>query len=224
MILFVSSRSHRKVIIIIECELQTCLFQFVERFHAIITFGHAAEIITITRRFEVFYGSSLDRHPDIARIVRGLEGHHPAPPFIGGPMASILPGRNSGWNHSLFASSSSAVSGSHCFCLPPAGVAVLSTGHHRPACGTAGVLGRRGWVLESVAARMCREAGGRVRVNVFVGTWTFTMSTGWTGAGGKWWWTGYRSGMAHSWPSIPQWSSLSSRVLLQEAWTVPPPP
>ena len=29
-------------------------------------------------------------------------------------------------------------------------------GHHRAACGTAGVLGRRGWVLENVAARVCR--------------------------------------------------------------------
>ena len=41
-------------------------------------------------------------------------------------------------------------------------------GHHRAACGTAGVLGRRGWVLENVAAHVCREAGGRVRVNVLV--------------------------------------------------------
>ena len=41
-------------------------------------------------------------------------------------------------------------------------------GHHRAACGTARVLGRRGWVQENVAARACREAGGRVRVNVLV--------------------------------------------------------
>ena len=41
-------------------------------------------------------------------------------------------------------------------------------GHHRAACGTAGVLARRGWVLENVAARVCREAGGSVRVNVLV--------------------------------------------------------
>ena len=34
-------------------------------------------------------------------------------------------------------------------------------GHHRAACANAGVLGRRGWVLENVAARVCREAGGR---------------------------------------------------------------
>ena len=41
-------------------------------------------------------------------------------------------------------------------------------GHHRAACATAGVLGRRGWALESAAARVCREGGARVRTNVFV--------------------------------------------------------
>ena len=41
-------------------------------------------------------------------------------------------------------------------------------GHHRSACPVAGVLGRRGFPLENVAARICREAGGRVRMNVFV--------------------------------------------------------
>ena len=41
-------------------------------------------------------------------------------------------------------------------------------GHHRAACATAGVLGRRGWALESAAARVCREGGARVRLNVFV--------------------------------------------------------
>ena len=41
-------------------------------------------------------------------------------------------------------------------------------GHHHAACATVGVLGRRGFSLESGAARVCREAGGRVSVNVFV--------------------------------------------------------
>ena len=36
-----------------------------------------------------------------------------------------------------------------------------SCGQHRAACAQAGVLGRRGWALESVVARVCREAGGR---------------------------------------------------------------
>ena len=36
-------------------------------------------------------------------------------------------------------------------------------GHHRAACAQAGMLGRRGYTLESIMARICREAGGRVR-------------------------------------------------------------
>ena len=39
-------------------------------------------------------------------------------------------------------------------------------GHHRSACATSGVLGRRGFPLESAAARVCREAGARVPTNV----------------------------------------------------------
>ena len=35
-------------------------------------------------------------------------------------------------------------------------------GHHRAACARAGVLSRRGYALESVIARVCREAGGRL--------------------------------------------------------------
>ena len=41
-------------------------------------------------------------------------------------------------------------------------------GHHRAACSRAGVLGRRGFALESVGARICRGAGARVWTNVFV--------------------------------------------------------
>ena len=36
------------------------------------------------------------------------------------------------------------------------------------ACSRAGVLGRRGYALESVGARICLEAGARVSTNVFV--------------------------------------------------------
>ena len=39
-------------------------------------------------------------------------------------------------------------------------------GHHRAACAVAGVLGRRGFPLECVAAQICREA--RVTTNVHV--------------------------------------------------------
>ena len=41
-------------------------------------------------------------------------------------------------------------------------------GHHRAACATAGVLGRRGFALQSAAARVCREAGANVSLNVRV--------------------------------------------------------
>ena len=37
---------------------------------------------------------------------------------------------------------------------------LVSRGHHRAACAQAGVLGRRGYAVESAAARICREAGG----------------------------------------------------------------
>ena len=37
-----------------------------------------------------------------------------------------------------------------------------SCGHHRAACARAGVLAGREWALESVVARVCREASGRM--------------------------------------------------------------
>ena len=41
-------------------------------------------------------------------------------------------------------------------------------GHHRAACAQVGVLGRRGFALESAAARVCREGGARVSTNVML--------------------------------------------------------
>ena len=41
-------------------------------------------------------------------------------------------------------------------------------GHHRAACARAGILGRREYAFETVTARICREAGGRVTTNVMV--------------------------------------------------------
>ena len=41
-------------------------------------------------------------------------------------------------------------------------------GHHRAACSRAGVLGRRGYAVESAATRVCREAGARVTTNVMI--------------------------------------------------------
>ena len=52
----------------------------------------------------------------------------------------------------------------HCRC----GLPLDSRGHHRAACARVGVLGRRGYPLENVVARICREAGGRVTTNVLV--------------------------------------------------------
>ena len=41
-------------------------------------------------------------------------------------------------------------------------------GHHRAACARAGILVRRRYALETVTARISREAGGRVTTNVMV--------------------------------------------------------
>ena len=41
-------------------------------------------------------------------------------------------------------------------------------GHHCASCAQVGVLGRRGFAIESAAARICREAQGRVATNVLV--------------------------------------------------------
>ena len=62
------------------------------------------------------------------------------------------------------------VSGSHCLfrCTLLCGRQIDKFGHHRASCARAGVLGRRGFALESGTARVCREAGGRVTTNVMV--------------------------------------------------------
>ena len=58
--------------------------------------------------------------------------------------------------------------------LPPSsrncrcGLPLDSRGHHCAACAQVGVLGRRGYALESAAARVCREAGARVSTNVMM--------------------------------------------------------
>ena len=56
------------------------------------------------------------------------------------------------------------LSSTFCRCCQP----LDSRGHHRAACATSGVLGRRGFPLESCAARICREAGARVSTNIRV--------------------------------------------------------
>ena len=52
----------------------------------------------------------------------------------------------------------------------PACVAVCLDvlGHHRAACGVAGVLSRRGYAVESAVGQICRESGARVSTKVMV--------------------------------------------------------
>ena len=77
----------------------------------------------------------------------------------------------------------------------------LTLGHHRSACAVAGVLGRRGFPLENAAARICREAGGRVRTNVLVRDLDLHAITTSTLAGSNLSLTDSRSTEERSWPS-----------------------
>ena len=43
-----------------------------------------------------------------------------------------------------------------------------SRGHHCASCARGGFLGRRGFALESAAARVCRAAGARITTNFFL--------------------------------------------------------
>ena len=75
------------------------------------------------------------------------------------------------WNHNFSGSCSFVACDSLCLSQPvPADVAgpLDVLGHHRSACAVVGTLGRSGFPLENAAARICREAGGRVRTNVLV--------------------------------------------------------
>ena len=62
-----------------------------------------------------------------------------------------------------------------------------SFGHHRAACARAGVLGRREFALASAAARICREAGGRVGTNCMMRDLDLLPQTV---AAWRLWWTG----------------------------------
>ena len=65
------------------------------------------------------------------------------------------------------------LSPSACFCR--CGRPLDRCGHHRAACAQTGVLGRRGFAVQSGAARICREAGARVTTNIFVRTWIWEL-------------------------------------------------
>ena len=81
-------------------------------------------------------------------------------------------------------------------------------GHHRASCARAGVLGRRGFALESATARVCREAGGRVTTNIMVRD--LDLAEPRAADGRKMW--------------IPQWCALSTVTDLhteeRRIWTV----
>ena len=69
--------------------------------------------------------------------------------------------------HGFCACCSSAVCGS-LYLLPAVRCRrpLDSSGHPHAACAVAGVLGGRGFAVESAGARVCREAGGRVSTNI----------------------------------------------------------
>ena len=95
-------------------------------------------------------------------------------------------------------------------------------GHHRAACANAGVLGRRGWVLENVAARVCREAGGRVRTNLAVrdmdlGAMSSLMDVAWKSL-----LTDCHCGVGPSWRWTPPWFALS-RTMVSLSGALRPP-
>ena len=76
----------------------------------------------------------------------------------------VRPSEFQGSSFCVASGASSLLSSVTCRCGQP----LHSRGHHRGASAHAGVLGRRGFPLESCAARICREAGARVSVNVRV--------------------------------------------------------
>ena len=75
-------------------------------------------------------------------------------------------------------------------------------GHHRAACSRAGVLGRRGFPVESVAVRICREPTSWSEI------WILGRPTSLTAGGLKWLPTGCLCLEACSWPWTPRWCLL----------------
>ena len=94
-------------------------------------------------------------------------------------------------------------------------------GHHRAACATSWVVGRRGHLLESCATRVCREAGARVSTNLRVQDLDLLPVFQWTIVALKWWQMACRCSTGHSWPSTPRWSAQSGQTVVQEG-SAPP--
>ena len=76
------------------------------------------------------------------------------------------------------------------------------------SCARAGVLGKRGYALESVVARICREAGGRVATNVVVRELDLVGVLQLMGGAWKSSLTDCHCMQASSWPLTPLWSVL----------------
>ena len=101
------------------------------------------------------------------------------------------------------------------FPLPPSsrncrcGLPLDLRGHHRAGCAQVGVLGRRGFALESAAARVCREAGAGCPQTSCSATWTFFLRTAPIQDVWRLSLMVCRCTMEPSWPSTPPWCLLS---------------
>ena len=84
-------------------------------------------------------------------------------------------------------------------------------GHHRAACSKSGVLGRRGFALESAAARACREAGARVATNLFVRDMDLGVPNG-GDSSSRWLRTVYHCLVVCSWQLTPHWCARRRRT------------
>ena len=82
-----------------------------------------------------------------------------------------------------------------------------SRGHLRGACAHAGVLGRRGFPLESCAARICKEAGAGCQSTFVCKTWISIQGPEQTTADWKWSPTVCLCSTGHSLPWTPRWVS-----------------
>ena len=100
-------------------------------------------------------------------------------------------------------------------CASRCGHPLDSRGHHRAACARAGILGGRGWAVENAAARICREAGGRVTTNVMVRDLDL-VGPHVEDAPGDWKWSlmGTLSMEEHKSQSTPRWSVLFGPMAL----------
>ena len=88
-----------------------------------------------------------------------------------------------------------------------------------PPCSVweAGVLGRRGFALESADARVCRETGARVSTISWSLTWIWCLRAVKTVAGSRWLLTDFRCFTEHKWPL----TRFATSTLRQGGWSSP---